>query len=99
MSNENNLHPDEISDTIPRARDIRTSEHGSVSLPSSSNTKVRCLDIIKEKLLSRKLLAFGVASYLFSIGQLTEQSWMVITIGYMGIQGMGDMVKLWKEQK
>jgi hypothetical protein len=90
---------EELSNTIPRPRNHLPVEFGTMPEIKSEETKSGCLDIIKEKLLSRKLLAFGVASYLFSVGQLTEQSWMVITIGYMGIQGMGDMVKLWKEQK
>lgn len=90
---------EELSNTIPRPRNQLPVEFGTMPEIKHEETKSGCLDIIKEKLVSRKLLAFGVASYLFYIGGLTEQSWMVITLGYMGIQGMGDIIKIWKEQK
>jgi len=90
---------EELSNTIPRPRNHIPLEFGTMPEIKPDETKSGCLDIIKEKLISRKLLAFAVASYLFYIGGLTEQSWMVITLGYMGIQGMGDIIKTWKEQK
>lgn len=58
-----------------------------------------CLGIIKEKILSRKLLAFGVSTWLFYVGALTEESWMMITMTYIGGQGIVDLMKAWKEEK
>lgn len=58
-----------------------------------------CWGIIKEKILSRKLLAFGVSTWLFFVGALTEDSWMLITMTYIGGQGIVDLMKAWKEEK
>lgn len=55
-----------------------------------------CWGIIKEKILSRKLLAFAVSTWLFFIGALTEEAWMMITMTYIGGQGIVDLMKVWK---
>ena len=58
-----------------------------------------CWGIIKEKVLSRKLLAFGVSTWLFFVGALTEESWMMITMTYIGGQGIVDLMKAWRDEK
>lgn len=59
--------------------------------------RASCWGIIKEKILSRKLLAFGVSTWLFFVGALTEESWLLITMTYIGGQGIVDLMKTWKE--
>lgn len=50
------------------------------------------IDIILNKLISRKLLVFLIACVGLFIGNLTSQDWVVIATAYIGIQGFTDIV-------
>jgi hypothetical protein len=73
--------------------DITMPSERTKLIEAMNQQKNAWLGIITEKLLSRKLLAFGVATWLFYISSLTEQSWMLIAMTYIGGQGLVDMAK------
>lgn len=50
------------------------------------------IDIILNKFISRKLLAFVVACTALFLGNLTSTDWMIIATAYIGIQGFTDIV-------
>ena len=55
------------------------------------------LDIIQSRVTSRKLLAWTVATVAFFVGTLPSSDWVSITLGYIGIQGVLDIAKTWKQ--
>lgn len=55
------------------------------------------IDIILNKLISRKLLVFLIACAGLFIGNLTSQDWVIIATAYIGIQGFTDIVNKLKE--
>jgi hypothetical protein len=58
-------------------------------------TKVRSiLDLVVSKLISRKLLTFGIATWLLFAGNLDSQDWVIIAAIYIGIQGAIDFWKV-----
>ena len=54
------------------------------------------LDRILEKLISRKLLVFVVATHLLLLADLSSDIWGMIAIVYIGSQGVVDFAKEWK---
>jgi hypothetical protein len=53
------------------------------------------LDKIQEKIISRKLLVFGVSTILMWYG-LDSQTWGMIAMTYIGGQTAIDFAKVWK---
>ena len=58
--------------------------------------KVGALDVILSKVVSRKLLVFGVATGLFAWFGLDPDTWGLIAMIYVGGQSVIDTVKVWK---
>ena len=58
--------------------------------------KVGALDIIISKVISRKLLVFGVSTGLLMWYGLDPDTWGVIAMIYVGGQSVIDTVKVWK---
>jgi hypothetical protein len=58
--------------------------------------KVGALDIVLSKVISRKLLVFGVATGLFAWFGLDPDTWGLIAMIYVGGQSVIDTVKVWK---
>ncbi len=54
------------------------------------------LDAIQEKIISRKLLVFGVATALFWYVGLDAETWGMIAMTYIGGQTAIDFAKVWK---
>ncbi len=54
------------------------------------------LDIITEKLISRKLLVWIVSSSFLAFGKITPDEWAAISLGYIGIEGIADIATKWK---
>ena len=54
------------------------------------------LDIITEKAISRKFLVWVVSCTLLAFGKIDPDSWVAITLGYVGVEGFTDMVIKWK---
>lgn len=60
------------------------------------NTTSGVLDKIQEKIVSRKLLVFGVATTLFVLYGLDPDTWGMIAMCYIGGQSAIDFAKVWK---
>ena len=58
--------------------------------------KVGALDAIQEKIISRKLLVFGVATALLWYVGLDADTWGMIAMTYIGGQTAIDFAKVWK---
>ena len=54
------------------------------------------LDAIQEKIVSRKLLVFGVATALLYTVGLDAETWGMIAMTYIGGQTAIDFAKVWK---
>jgi hypothetical protein len=57
---------------------------------------VGLVDVLSEKILSRKLLVWIVATVFLGFGKITPDEWMAISLGYIGIQGVADLAAKWK---
>jgi hypothetical protein len=55
------------------------------------------LDIITEKLISRKLLTFATATGLLAFSDLDSETWGMIAIVYIGSQAAVDIVKTYRD--
>tara|TARA_B100000287_G_scaffold266976_1_gene251104 strand:- start:398 stop:700 length:303 start_codon:yes stop_codon:yes gene_type:complete len=54
------------------------------------------LDAVQEKIISRKLLVFGVATALLYWAGLDAETWGMIAMTYIGGQTAIDFAKVWK---
>ena len=54
------------------------------------------LDAVQEKLISRKLLVFAVATALMYFSDLSSDTWGMIAMTYIGGQTAIDFAKVWK---
>lgn len=54
------------------------------------------LDIITEKLISRKLLTFATATGLLAFSDLDSETWGMIAVVYIGSQAAVDIVKAYR---
>ena len=54
------------------------------------------LDAIQEKIISRKLLVFGVATALMYWADLSSDTWGMIAIVYIGGQSVVDTMAVWR---
>tara|TARA_B100000700_G_scaffold320643_1_gene418308 strand:- start:15 stop:242 length:228 start_codon:yes stop_codon:yes gene_type:complete len=54
------------------------------------------LDVVQEKLVSRKLLVFLTATGLLASAGLDSDTWGMIAIVYVGGQSAIDAVKVWR---
>ena len=55
-------------------------------------------DAVQERVVSRKLLVFGIASALFMWYGLDADTWGMIAMMYIGGQSAIDFAKIWKGQ-
>jgi hypothetical protein len=56
-------------------------------------------DYILDKILSRKLLVFIVATILLIFGKLDNTSWVLISSVYVGSQSIIEVISNWKNKK
>lgn len=54
------------------------------------------LDIMQEKIVSRKLVVFTTATIAFFMGNLPSDDWVSISLAYVGVLGFIEAAKLWK---
>mgnify|MGYP003110769990 CR=1 FL=1 len=54
------------------------------------------VDGVIGKLVSRKLLAWGTATFLAMQGALHSEDWVAVTVIYIGSQAAVDLAKAWK---
>ena len=79
--------------------DIESEEHTHETTDCESSEpleKVGALDVVLSKVISRKLLVFGVATGLFAWFGLDPDTWGLIAMIYVGGQSVIDTVKVWK---
>jgi hypothetical protein len=57
------------------------------------------LDKHVERFISRKFLAWGTATYLVYIGNVTSDDWVAVTLAYIGSQAAVDLATAWKHGK
>ena len=57
---------------------------------------VGIIDVLSEKVLSRKLLVWIVATGFLGFGKISADEWMSISLGYIGIQGVADLAAKWR---
>jgi hypothetical protein len=56
----------------------------------------RALDVYLEKIVSRKLLVWLTSTGFLVGGLITNEQWVAIAFGYVGIQGFADLATKWK---
>jgi len=49
------------------------------------------------KVASRKLLAWGTATFLALQGSLRSEDWVAVTVIYIGSQAAVDLARAWKQ--
>ena len=54
------------------------------------------IDGVLEKVMSRKLLAWSVATGLALQGAIVSADWVAVTLVYIGSQAAVDLAKVWK---
>ena len=54
------------------------------------------LDAVQEKLISRKLLVFAVATALMYFSDLSSETWGMIAVTYIGGQTAMDFATAWR---
>jgi hypothetical protein len=54
------------------------------------------MDKYVEKFISRKFLAWGVATYLVSTGSLSSDNWVAVTLTYIGSEALVDLAVRWR---
>jgi len=54
------------------------------------------LDAVQEKVISRKLLVFAVATALMYFSDLTSETWGMIAVTYIGGQTAIDFATAWR---
>ena len=59
-------------------------------------SRLGLIDLLTEKIVSRKLLVWVLATVLLFNGSITSEEWTQISIGYVGIEGFADMIVKYK---
>jgi len=57
------------------------------------------LDVATEKLISRKFLVWLTATALVGYGLIDPESWVSVTVMYVGSQALVDLATQWKHGK
>ena len=57
------------------------------------------MDRYVERFISRKFLAWGVATYLCLQTTVTSEDWVAVTLAYIGSQALVDLATQWKHGK
>ena len=68
-------------------------------LKKAEKEGVGLVDVLSEKVLSRKLLVWIVSTVFLGFGKITPDEWMGISLGYIGVQGVTDLATKWKTGK
>ena len=61
-----------------------------------NNPRKGVIDTIQEKMVSRKLLVFMVATVLLYMDQLDPDTWGMLAMMYVGGQSAIDFAKVWR---
>lgn len=85
---------EEVKDAIKSALNVELSAEQKKAL-YLNNKKKGMLDTVQEKIISRKLLVFTVATALMWYG-LDSDTWGMIAMTYIGGQTAIDFAKVWR---
>jgi len=85
---------EEVKDAIKSALNVELSAKQKKAL-YLDNKKKGMLDTVQEKIISRKLLVFTVATALMWYG-LDSDTWGMIAMTYIGGQTAIDFAKVWR---
>lgn len=59
-------------------------------------TRLGVIDLVTEKVVSRKLLVWVTATVLLATAHISPDEWTAITLGYVGVEGFADLATKWK---
>lgn len=79
---------EEVQDLDKRMTEERAKTDGS---------RLGVIDLLTEKIVSRKLLVWVTATVLLATAHITPDEWTAITLGYVGVEGFADMAVKWRK--
>jgi hypothetical protein len=62
----------------------------------TDGTRLGVIDLLTEKVVSRKLLVWFVSTALLMTQKITPDQWVAISLGYVGVEGFSDMAAKWR---
>jgi hypothetical protein len=62
----------------------------------TDGSRLGVIDLVSEKIVSRKLLVWIVSTVLLVTAKITPDEWTAISLGYVGIEGFADMAAKWR---
>jgi hypothetical protein len=65
-------------------------------LKQAEKKGVGLLDVVSEKLISRKFMVWIIATIFVGLGKIDPENWATITEVYIGAQGISDLATRWK---
>ena len=78
---------EEVQDLDARMTAERKKQDGS---------RMGIIDLLTEKIVSRKLTVWVVATVMLFMHTITPDDWQVITVAYIGMEGVTDMMTKFK---
>lgn len=94
MANPNEINPITLTATTSIFESLK--KEVKEEAEKAEKEGVGLIDVLSEKVLSRKLLVWIVATVFLGFGKITPDEWMGISLGYIGIQGVADLAAKWK---
>ena len=88
------MEVEEVREAIVTKVGNALEDASQIELPQQQKPK-GVLDKVQEKIISRKLLVFGVATVLMWYG-LDSETWGMIAMTYIGGQTAIDFAKVWR---
>ena len=89
------MNKDQVIEKAQELANKKISDEARSKLYLDSKTK-GVLDAVQEKVVSRKLLVFMTATFLFIWSGLDPDTWGMIAMCYIGGQAAIDFAKIWK---
>ena len=89
------MDKDQVIEKAQELANKKISDEARNKLYLNSKTK-GVLDAMQEKVVSRKLLVFMTATFLFIWSGLDPDTWGMIAMCYIGGQAAIDFAKIWK---
>jgi hypothetical protein len=89
------MDKDQVIEKAQELANKKISDEARSKLYLDSKTK-GVLDAMQEKVVSRKLLVFMTATFLFIWSGLDPDTWGMIAMCYIGGQAAIDFAKIWK---
>ena len=95
MAKRNRRVVEEIKEEIKQASEIVEAKVQKISWNARMLAKTGAiLDVVLNKIVSRKLLTFALASTFLGLGTLESGDWTLVACIYIGVQGAIDFFKV-----